>query len=208
MSVSTKVHDIFLSASTRDRAVASVVRTAFEEEGLATFSDAEVGRPGARWEEVAREAISESLAFVALLTPASVRSPWLALEYGLARGWNKSIYLLTSEVEAGEVPPFLREYVAHPVARVAEVVEAVKRDARPLSDREAGLLIDSYKDVGVSADRLAVRPASLDALARRFNEQAGSNRPAEQLLQELFRLRKRRKLPGLPKSGKGRERRS
>jgi hypothetical protein len=208
MSVSVKVHDVFLAASASDGAVASVVRRAFEDAGIATFFDVHDLRPGEDWKEAVREAMAESWAFVALLTPAFVHSPWLPLEYGLAVGWDRAIYLLTSGIKADEVPPFLRGYATLPVARVSEVVEAVKRDARPLSDREADALIDSYKKLGVTADQLPILPESLDVLARRFRERSGSERPAERLLQELFRLRKRGKLPALPRGGSNRERRS
>jgi hypothetical protein len=186
--------DVFLAASQHDEGVAGVVRRAFEEAGLVVFSPTAM-KPGSNFEDALREAIVESWAFVVLLTPSFVNSSTLALEYGGAWVWDKPIYILLESLSPKDVPSYLKRYKAVPIAKLAHVVKAVARSAKPLSERERNLLVSLYADLGVSPDQLAMQPDDLDTLTHDFNEATASPLSAERVLQEIVRLRKQGLLP-------------
>lgn len=190
----SRTFEVFVAATRHDAAVADVVQRAFEDVGLTVFSFTKA-ETGARWGDKVREALAESNAFVAVLTPAALRSPGLTLELGGAIAWNKPIYILLDGIGPSQVPVFLRDFELRPISEIAKVVKAVLRNAQPFSEQHTETLGKLYREIGVPADHLAVRPAELDALTRAFNSECGTKLPPERILQQLLRLRKAGKLP-------------
>ncbi len=189
------VYDVFLSTSSTDKGVAEVVRRAFEERGLTVFTDSARRSPEVAWEDSFGVAMAEARAFVAILSRASVNSPWNMIGVGAAQAWGKGIYLLLDGLT--EVPGYLRRYPSFPISRLSEVVAEVEQSIQPLSKDQVQVLKDIYLSQGVATDKLGARPDSLARLTRRFNDAAGAKLSPERIRSELIRLRKRGELPRL-----------
>ncbi len=182
-------YDVYLSASKLDAGLANVVRGRFEEAGLTVFTPERDLKPGDAVHDLIREAIADSRTFVVILTPTSVNSANLAVEYGGAWAWNKPTYILLNGLSGSEVPVFLKRHRAYPISRLSRVVTEVTRAASPLSEPDLKLLSQLYQQGGVPTERLATEPASLDSLAEGFNRLSSSKQSPERLLSELMRLR-------------------
>lgn len=189
-------YDLFLSHLPVDTGIASVVKRAFEEAGMSVFSIADA-KAVKQISKVVREAIAESRAVIVIVTQSSIKSPSIMFEVGAASAWNKPIYLLRQAVETKELPHFLRAYRSFPVGDTQSVIKHVSQATSPLSDDEIEALQRSYVQIGIPCDRLALEPAALDKLTSAWKKTTGTDRPAEQLLGELLRLRKARKLQTL-----------
>lgn len=195
MTTNAESFDVFLSSATADRGVATVVRRAIEDRGLSVFSAWELDR--VLTEDSIRSAMADARIFVALLSRLSVNSPWIAIELGAAMAWGKAIYLLLEGIGPGELPSVLLRYRSIPVAKLEDAIKEIERSIEPISPDQASTLGELYASIGVSTERLATRPTSLDQLTKRFNQKFGTSYSPERILQELIRLRKSGGLPKL-----------
>jgi len=193
MSTANRAIDVFLSHTHHDSELAKVVRGMMEEGGLSVFSVEDL-HPGRNIADSIRNAIAEARAFVALLTPTSVHSASLAVEFGGAWVRNKPVYLLTDNLGAKDVPAYLKSQRTISVAKVPEVVAEIVRSSLPLTDLQRDSLIRIYGEIGVPSDRLTSDSASLDELTRRFNEDTNLRVSSDRLLETIIRLRKQGKL--------------
>jgi len=193
MSVKKATDDVFLSASARDVGMTQVVRHALEEAGLAVFVP-EREEISPRAADAIREAIAESGAFVALLTPSHVNSNLLAIEIGGASTWNKPIFLLLDGLTGREIPSYLKRYKAFPATKLSTLVRSVLASCRPLSEPSLEILISMYSGLDVPADWLFRQPDLLDSLTRDFNKVTGEDLSAERVLREILTMRKRGQL--------------
>lgn len=107
-------YDVFLSYSEADREKAGQIKQACAKKGLSCFLSAEEIPPGARWAETIRMAIEESDHFFVLVTPKSLRSPWVAAEWGAAWGMQKPVTPILDGCEPKQIPEPYRE--SHVVA--------------------------------------------------------------------------------------------
>lgn len=188
------LYDVFLSYSAADAVIARSVVKSLTASGLQVFelSRAEVGRDV---QKTIVQAIAESAALIAIVTPESSRNPNVAVEVGAAWAWTKPIYVLaTDEVHApfGAVLGAARVYR---LSDIDDVILEIKRSRRPLSAPDRDALIDAFQALGVSVDVLISQPAMITRLAELFNADRGGRVAGEQLVQELLRLRKQGKLP-------------
>lgn len=188
-----RLYDVFVSSTAHDAALARVARNVFEEAGLSAFAvgDAESAQ---RLTDEAWQALAESWAFVAIVTPLSVESPNVTLELGAASAWNKPVFLLLDGMVAKELPRFLRRFDSAPSSEVQRVARKVLALRQPLSDEQRSILMGLYGQHGVSVDDLIMEPIQLDRLTREFNDQSGTVVASEQLVQALLRMRKQGKL--------------
>lgn len=77
---SGKAPQVFLSYSNTDRPIASQLARALKERGVSTWWDAEI-RLGDRWEKSIEQALLDADAVVVLVTPQSVESRWVTMEW-------------------------------------------------------------------------------------------------------------------------------
>lgn len=101
-----KLYDVVLSHAPVDVVVAEAVRRTVEAAGLSVFMSTGAGT-GSETATAVRRAIQESMAFAVLLAPSHARSTTLSLEVGAAWVWSTPTYLLLSDMNTSEVPPYL-----------------------------------------------------------------------------------------------------
>ena len=194
MSTTKRVYDVILLANPLDTELAEQVQQAFETSDLSVFSFTEI-EPGSEWDDSVREAFAESQACVVIVTPSVIASARLAMVIGAAWGWEKPIYALMEGVSREEIPLFLTIAERIPFSELPKVVDAVVRSTAPIQAPEKRCLSELYRQTGVPADQLAIEPALLEDFTRKFNLTTKAQRSSEQILRELFRMRKRGRLP-------------
>jgi TIR domain len=105
-----KIHDIFLSYASQDRAKAKILAEALERKGWLVWWDRRIP-PGKRFEEVISEALNGAKCVVVLWSDASLKSDWVKEE--AAEGARREI-LLPALIDNVEVPlGFRRIQAAH-----------------------------------------------------------------------------------------------
>jgi TIR domain len=195
------VYDVFLSHAAIDAAVAGMVKHRLAGAGFSVFSAGDI-KAGSDFAKELRQALRESQALIALLTRSHLRSDWLAVEVGAAMAWNTPIYVLRDGITAEDVPAYLRHYPSGPVAVLPEFIEAIRRHAQPLTERERNALVEAYQRIGVPVDQLITDTAAGDELASEFQQVTQVQVPPLSLVRELLRLRKRGELPRLRTSAR------
>jgi hypothetical protein len=123
--------DVFLAHAAFDTPTAEVVANRLEEAGLivyrfTTLPDEDDSDSAEAQTEEFRSRLTESRAFVALLTRAYLHSPWLPLAVGAARGNSRPIYVLVDSSTAGEVPSYLRHFPTVPLSQTQELLTAIQ----------------------------------------------------------------------------------
>lgn len=199
MSTASAVYDVFISFSSRDSGIADIVARALSEKGLSVFVF-EPGDSTPKSSDPIREAITESSVVVLIVTPTTLRSSWQAIEIGAAMAWEKPVFVILDGVSNQQVPSYLRKFPLYPASKLSELVRAVRRelDSEPqFTDEDRELLRRLYVEIGEPADQLAIQPGTMALLTKKFNRTRDQRLAPEKILQELFRLRKRRELPSL-----------
>ena len=187
--------DVFLSHSPRDAGVVRLVAGACERAGLAPYL--EDVRLDGRLPDAVREAVAECAAGLLLATPASVATSNLAFEAGLLMGWSKPIWVIHDGLPFGELPEFLTQFRVRPLTELDETVADLKASADALTDPQREVLIEAYREAGVTTDRLLTRPAAVDRLAEAFARKSRRTAAGHTLIRELVHLRKLGRLPRL-----------
>jgi hypothetical protein len=196
MSTQTLTYDVFLSYSLTEGPIAELVECALEEAGLDVFSVTRL-EAGVDWQEGLWRALAESSAVVAIVNPRQTLPSSIAVEVGAAMAWHKPVYVVHTERGNMRLPSYLGEFPTYPVSRIDDLVQAIARGSKPLSEEELSVLLSVYADMRMPTDKLLREPAAVDELARSFRQQCGTDISGEQLVQELVRLRKRGLLPRL-----------
>jgi hypothetical protein len=188
MANHNKTYDVFISHSANDAALAAQLADACRLGGLEAVTDREL-LPDAEVSDALWEALAESRALLAILSPAGL-TPSMGSEIGAAQAWNKPLFAVVTEPSFTALPAALSGGAVYPPERIGDVVEAIKRSGQQLSDSDRALLANVFQGIGLSVDQLAVDPKHLQKLVRRFNTRAHKNVPGERLLSELLRMRK------------------
>lgn len=96
---STKQHRIF----------EDVLKTRLDQEGIPYFLDKEQIKPGDEWFESLNEAYKNTSCGIPILTPTSIKSPWVLFEIGVLCGKGKKIipFLSTVNLEEKQKAKFL-----------------------------------------------------------------------------------------------------
>jgi hypothetical protein len=202
--MSPNTHDIFLSYAPADAGTAAVVERAMSTAGLSVFRASDI-TVGTQISGAVLEALIESKAVIAVMTPLSAKSQNIAFELGMAMSWRKPVYLLLDSVNPEELFTGARRFHQHSLSDLSSVVAAVKRHAGPLTEGDRQRLIRLYNEFQMPTDRLLTNPGALDELATRLKEAGGREFSGERLAGELLRLRKSGKLPRLRHSNRTRE---
>lgn len=197
MRKSRPIYDVFISYSHDGQATAKVLGQLLAGAGLKAFETSSLPGAGATVLDSVREALTESDAFVAVLTPTAAASPSVAVELGGAMALQKPIYLL-SMLGAGEsIPAYLQHFHRYPASRIQEMVQSIAKEAEPLSDSDRASLMHVYAQLGIPSDRLVLDPDAVHRFASKFTEQTGRTVSSERLMRELMRLRKMGRIPKL-----------
>jgi predicted nucleotide-binding protein len=96
MATATKTYDVFISHSAADKATARQVAKSLEAAGLATFH-LDLIQSGENISEEVWEALAESHALIAIVSPDDVTSANVILEIGAASAWNKPVFLSSQQ---------------------------------------------------------------------------------------------------------------
>ena len=194
-------HDVFISYSMNNASIAGQVAESLRAAGLQVFDMTQVS-PGVDLQETLMGALAESSAMVGIVGSDGLSSPSTAVEIGAAWAWNKPVYVISAEANSKREELALMAGVrVYPLARIDEVIFAIKQALRPLSDKDYESLMAIYRSLRIPTDRFVSQPVSVDKLAKKFSELSGKSISGEKLVQELIRLRKQGRLPKLRKSG-------
>lgn len=199
MSTATAVHDVFLSFSSRDSGIADIIVQRLSESGLSVFAF-EPRESHLKSSDPIREAITECSVVVLIVTPTTLRSSWQAIAIGAAMAWEKPVFVVLEGVSGQQVPSYLRRFPLIPASKLTELVRTVQQEleAEPqFTEEDRELLRKLYVETGEPTDQLAIEPTTMASLTRKFNRTRRRRLAPDRVLQELFRLRKRRELPSL-----------
>ncbi|GIW79436.1 MAG: hypothetical protein KatS3mg105_1243 [Gemmatales bacterium] len=192
----SKSCDVFISHRAADTQVATEVAEILETVGLKTFRSGAV-EPGEDISDAIWQALAESRAFIAIVTPHAPPQTMGLVEVGAATAWNKPIFVVINGPSSTKVPAPFSGYPAYTLGRLDDVVQAIQRGIEPLTEDERRTLIEVYEQLNIPTDQLTHSYADLRNLAMKFNRRARQHFSGERLLSELFRLRKQGKLPRL-----------
>lgn len=195
-ATATPTFDVFVSHSSRDREFAADIVDRLRAEGLQPFHDASVPI-GQEMSEAIWDALAECHAFIVIVSPDSTPDAMGMVELGAAAAWNKPIFVLLNGPASTRVPDALANYRVYPRNRVDEVLTQIRRNLESLTDDERHALAETYRDLGVPADRLIQSPRELQQLVETFNMKTSKQLSGTRLLSELLRMRKQAKLPRL-----------
>lgn len=103
--------EVFLSHTSHDKEWASEFASALRDEGVSAWFDATDLQLGERWQDVIQDALRESCILVVIISPKSLKSPWLFFELGAAvAGGKKIIPVLTQDVDMSDIPGLLAQF--------------------------------------------------------------------------------------------------
>ena len=105
-ALSMAAPEVFLSYSSRDRDLAERLARDLSKQGIPVFLEQDSLEPGHRWEEQIRNALERAEAMVVLLTPASLDSQWVTMEWrvGLESSSRRVIPVLAGGVGFEQIP--------------------------------------------------------------------------------------------------------
>jgi len=146
MATVTKTYDVFISHSAADKAIARLVAESLEAAGLATFH-LDLIQSGENVSEEVWEALTESHALIAIVSPEDVTSANVILEIGAASSWNKPVFLLLKQASSKRPKGMLQEYPTYPLSRLDDVIRAIQTGFKPLTLDERQILGEIYQDV-------------------------------------------------------------
>ena len=148
-----RTYDVFVSHAAADSLVAREIAQRLESAGLAAFVGGAVS-PGTDLSEAIWEALAESRALIAIISPETPTYAMGMVEIGAAAAWNKPVFLLINGPSSGNLPAALAAYPVYPSTRFEEVIRSIRAGFEPLADDERGILAEAYRDVGLPTDQL------------------------------------------------------
>ncbi|MEJ7591836.1 MAG: toll/interleukin-1 receptor domain-containing protein [Planctomycetaceae bacterium] len=195
-ATTTPTFDVFVSHGSRDREFAADVVDRLQAEGLQPFHDASVP-VGQEISNAIWDALAECHAFIVIVSPDSKPDAMGMVELGAAIAWNKPIFVLLNGPASSPLPEALKSYRVYPRNRLDEVLTQIRRNLEPITDDEREVLTETYRELGIPADRLSQSPRELQQLVETFNAKTKKQLSGTGLLSELLRMRKQAKLPRL-----------
>jgi hypothetical protein len=197
-----KTYDVFITHSSRDAALAMEVASACRESGLEAVTNTEL-LPVADSSDALWEALAESRALLTILSPTGP-TPSMGIEIGAARAWNKPIYALVTDPSFTRIPAALSGIHLYTTGRLQDVIQEIRSSVQQLTDEDRDFLMRIHAETGISVDQLALQPARLQDLVKKFDMGRGKTIAGERLLSELLRLRKQGKLVKNGSTGRSR----
>lgn len=192
----SKTCDVFISHAAADAHLAKEIAESLQSAGLETFHAGTV-EPGMDLADSIWQALAESRAVIAIVSPDTPPSSMGMVEIGAAAAWNKAVFVLINGPSSTKLPDALSRYPVYPLGRLEEVIQTILASFEPLTDIERGILADIYRKLETSVDRLSQSPKTLHELVAKFTEKTDKQLSGERLLSELLRMRKQGQLPRL-----------
>ncbi|NLS98000.1 MAG: toll/interleukin-1 receptor domain-containing protein [Planctomycetaceae bacterium] len=196
MATVTKTYDVFISHASSDSHLAADIAEDLESVGLEPFHAGAMG-PGTDVGDAIWEALAESRAVIAIVSPDVLPQAMGMVEIGAAVAWNKPIYVVMNGSASTKLPVALSSYPVYTVARLGEVIQQIRTGFEPLNESERGALAEVYRNLKTPADQLSQSPKALRELTATFNRTVRKQFSGERLLSELIRMRKKGELPRL-----------
>lgn len=191
-----KDYDVFISHAASDKQIATEIAESLGSSGLETFHEGSI-RPGGDVADTIWQALAESRALIAIISPDIPPQAMGMIEIGAAAAWNKPVFLLINGPSSTKVPAALSHYPAYPLSRLEDVIRAIRTGFDPLTDNEREVLAEIYRDLSTPTDQLSQSPMVLRELTTVFNKSTRKQYSGERLLSELIRMRKKGELPRL-----------
>jgi hypothetical protein len=107
-----KRRKVFISYSREDRMPVERLAELLKANGLEVWTDSEIPI-GEDWQRAIETAIDEASVILLVMSPSSMASPWLQVEYGMAlRSGAKIIPLVLGDAPRSGLPLYLRKHHA------------------------------------------------------------------------------------------------
>jgi TIR domain-containing protein len=187
-----KTYNVFISHAAKDSAIVHEIASILRASGLDSFTDNELA-PGADRSDAIWEAVAESRAVVAIVSPSGL-TPRMGIEIGAARAWHKPIYAVVTEPSATSLDPALTGIPLYTSGRLEDVIKLIRVSTQQMSEEDRLALSELYSETDVSVDQLTLDPRQLTTLVKKFAKRTGKAVDGERLLSELLRLRKQGRL--------------
>lgn len=185
---------VFLSHSHKDAGLASFVTSALEAQGVGVFTILNLS-PGTQIAKAIRDDLVASTAVVILVTPNSVNSQNLAFEAGMALAVRKPIFVLYDGVALSQLPQFISQYQVFPVSQTGQVSRQILSSQENWTDDEMAVMVDAYRELGVSLDQLVMNSQLLTSLTASISSRVNKPLTSERVARLLMTRRKQGKLP-------------
>lgn len=117
--------DVFLSFSSNNRAEAEKIRSVAEVKGVSVFMSEKDLTSGDVWDETIREALLGSREIAILVSPTSLKSEWVATEWGIAWALQKRITPILFRCDITQLPDRLKRYEARDLHEIDLYVSEV-----------------------------------------------------------------------------------
>jgi hypothetical protein len=190
MANESSQYDAFVSYDFDGRTTALRVIDALRGHGVTVVYADEV-RQGANWRNAIWEAMTESQAFVLILSGDGNLNANVAVEVGAAMAWNKPIYAIVDASRSTKIPDVLADVQAFPMSRIADIASMIIDARDALTEDDKKLLSKIYSESRLPVDKLQTQPQALAVLTQQFNQLANRHLSGEQILRALLNLRKR-----------------
>ncbi|HEY7422972.1 MAG TPA: toll/interleukin-1 receptor domain-containing protein [Gemmataceae bacterium] len=118
MTKSRATGSVFISHSHQDNELVHDLARRLRDAGLQPSVDFTEFPVGADWKKTLREHIRSADAVLLLLTPASLKSPWMMTELGMAEGFERIIVPVTAGLKSRDLPAPLQTYQVAPFDQV------------------------------------------------------------------------------------------
>jgi hypothetical protein len=192
MAKVSKPCDVFVANSASEAPLASVIADVCRASGLEAITNTDLPLEMDTGDAV-RDALAESRALIIILAPSGPTASML-IEIGAAQAWNKPIFGVIADPAMVHLPPVPSDVKIYPSNRVEEIISAIQKTARQLTDPDRSLLAELFRESGATIDQLILEPQVLERLTGQFARRTGRTVPEERLHSELLRMRKEGRL--------------
>lgn len=188
----TTATDVLLCYAVEDRRFGEMVEQGLADAGLTVFKPWTGMAPDEAGHDRAWDALVESVAVVGVVRSDGVVPPALLVAIGAAKMRDKPVYVVTDTIGPLDVPRIVAALPTFPVSRLGDVVDAVRRNASPLTVRQRAALTTIYGRHRTSLRQMLTSDGSIRRLGSEFRDAAGGEGVSgERLARELMRLRRR-----------------
>jgi hypothetical protein len=134
MSTLSTARRVFISHSHQDNELVRDIARRLRDAGFETSVDFEHIASGAEFRKHVRERLSQSSVILILVTPASLRSPWIMTELGMAEGLDRQVLPVTVGVSNRDLPEPLKTVKTVPFDRLDQAIR--KLSAQSVEDSD------------------------------------------------------------------------
>lgn len=121
----SKSYSVFLSYSSTDKDEARKIATFLSKKNIKVFLSEKELKPSTKWEHDIKNALRTSILFCLLATPNSLKSEWVATEWGAAWAYEIPILPILLQCSVKDLPERLRDYQAinfHEMPKILDIL--------------------------------------------------------------------------------------